>query len=151
VAAGPSADAPRAAPPGGPVLLFDGLCGLCNRTVRLLLRLDRRGALRFAPLEGDLAAAVKGRHPEVDQVDTLVLVERWGDAAGERALVRSDAVLALARHLGGPWRLAGVLGLVPRVLRDWAYGVIARHRYALFGRLSERPLPPLDMRSRFLS
>jgi predicted DCC family thiol-disulfide oxidoreductase YuxK len=138
---------------GGPVLLFDGVCALCNWTVRVVLRLDRRGRIRFAPLEGEYAARVLERHPEAREVDSMILVEPDAGPPGagtERVHVKSDAVLRLAPLLGGPWRAAGVLRLVPRRARDWAYDVIARHRYALFGRLALRPDPPDASSGRFL-
>jgi predicted DCC family thiol-disulfide oxidoreductase YuxK len=108
----------------GPVLLFDGVCALCNGTVRVVLRLDRRGRIRFAPLGGEYAARVLERHPEALEVDSLILVDAGPPGAGtERVHVKSDAVLRLAQLLGGPWRAAGVLRLVPRRARDWAYDV----------------------------
>jgi predicted DCC family thiol-disulfide oxidoreductase YuxK len=135
--------------PAGPVLLFDGTCGLCNGTVRVVLRLDRRGRIRFAPLGGSFAAGVVDRHPELREVDSLVLVECPGEGA-ERVAVKSVAVLRLTGHLGGPWRALGVLKVLPRALLDWTYDVVARHRYTVFGRFDRRPPPPVDGRSRFL-
>src|SRR5512139_355254 len=86
-------------------VLFDGRCGLCDGVVRWLLRRDRRGALRFAPLEGPLAAAVRARHPALPGSDeTMVLVERPATAA-ERVRVRSRAALEILIALGGAWRL----------------------------------------------
>jgi len=133
---------------GAPILLYDGVCGLCNGTVRVVLRLDRRGELRFAPLEGELASAVLARHPDAAAVDSLVLVEREGGS--DRVLVKSDAVLRLGRHLGGVWRAAAILRVFPRTLRDWIYDLVARHRYAIFGRLDTRPPPPERVADRFL-
>lgn len=128
------------------MLLFDGVCALCNWMVRVVLRLDRRGRIRFAPLGGEYAAHVLEHHPEARRVDSLILVE----SGAEQVHVKSDAVLRLAHHLGGAWRAAGVLRLVPRPVRDWAYDVVARHRYALFGRLALRPDPPAPSSGRFL-
>jgi predicted DCC family thiol-disulfide oxidoreductase YuxK len=149
---------PAVAAEHGPVLLYDGVCGLCNWTVRVVLRLDRRGRVRFAPLLGDYATQVLARHPETRGVDSLVLVEARParTAAGvetdrEEVRVKSDAVLRLAHHLGGVWRAAAVLALLPRPVRDWAYDRVARHRYALFGRLARRPDPPGGAERRFLS
>ena len=147
---------------GGPVLLFDGVCALCNWTVRVVLRLDRRDRVRFAPLGGEYATQVLERHPEARGVDSLILVEpeqttalaagsrSHPDPAGERVHVKSDGVLRLAHALGWPWRAAAALRLVPRPVRDWAYDVIARHRYALFGRFARRPDPLREDRARFL-
>ena len=125
--------------PSHNLVLYDGVCALCNWTVRVVLRLDRAGRVRFAPLGGEYAAHALERHPEARDVDSLILVEP-GDAEG--ALVKSDAVLRLAYHLGGAWRASAVLWLVPRPVRDWVYDRVARHRYRLFGRLARRPDPP---------
>jgi predicted DCC family thiol-disulfide oxidoreductase YuxK len=133
----------------GPVLLYDGLCGFCDRTVRLVLRADRGGVIRFAPLQGAFATGVIERHPELEDVDSLILVENPG-LTDERVAVRSDGALRVAEILGGGWRLLTVLALVPRPLRDWAYDVFARWRYRIFGRFEACPIPPADARSRFL-
>jgi predicted DCC family thiol-disulfide oxidoreductase YuxK len=135
--------------PQGPVLLYDGLCGLCDGTVQAVLRADRHGTVRFAPLQGDFAARVLDRHPELQAVDSLVLVEPDG-SGGERVRVRSDAALALARHVGGAWRLAGVLRVVPAPLRDAAYDLVARSRYRVFGRRDACRVPEPHERARFI-
>ena len=140
----------RMSAPGAPVLLFDGLCGFCDRTVQLVLRFDRRGVMRFAPLEGEFASAVLDRHEGLRAVDSLILVEPSVDGGPARVHVRSEAVLALGRYLGGPWRALAVLRLVPRPLRDWAYDLFARHRYRVFGHYSACPIPPPETRARFL-
>lgn len=130
----------------GPVLLYDGYCPFCNWAVRLVLRADRRGLFRFAPLEGDFAAGVMGRNPELAGIDSLVLIDEDGEVA-----VRSDAVLRSMRQLGGGWRLLLVFTVIPRPIRDWAYDLFARWRYRLFGRYESCPVPPPAVRDRFLS
>jgi predicted DCC family thiol-disulfide oxidoreductase YuxK len=135
--------APTAPLHAGPILYFDGECGLCNRWVNLLLSADVRGTLRFAPLQGPTAAE---RLPPalVAEVHTLVL-----EAEG-RTLLRSTAVLHALGYLGGIWRLAAVLRVVPRPLRDAAYDFIARHRFRWFGRLPTCRIPTPAERARFL-
>ncbi|MFH1568337.1 MAG: DCC1-like thiol-disulfide oxidoreductase family protein [Gemmatimonadota bacterium] len=136
----------RGAPGAPPLLLYDGVCALCNGAVRFVLRRDRQGAIRFAPLQGPTAAAVIARHPHLEGVDSMV----WVGAAGEVS-VRSDAALAVGRYLGGPWRwLAAAASLVPRPLRDGLYDLVARRRYRLFGRYDACPVPPPEQRARFL-
>jgi len=143
---------------GRPVLLYDGLCGFCDRTVRWILRVDRRGLFRFAPLQGEFAAGVIARHPGLAGVDSLVLVERGRttrekaplDGPAERVSVRSVALLRTVGLLGGAWRLLLVFWLIPRPIRDWAYEVFARHRYRVFGRFESCPVPPPEVRGRFL-
>jgi len=132
-------------------VLYDGTCGLCDRSVRWLLARDRRGALRFATLEGAIAAEVRGRHPELPPVDeTFVLVERPRSDA-ESVRVRSDAALRAVALLGGGWRLLAALArLVPRPLRDVAYRFVARRRTRWFGRLETCRVPTPGERERFL-
>jgi predicted DCC family thiol-disulfide oxidoreductase YuxK len=135
-------------------ILYDGLCGLCDRWVRWLLARDRRAAFRFAPLQGATAAEVRARHPELNPAlpppdETVILVER-PESAGERVRVRSDAALAIVARLGGLWRLAALLRAVPRPLRDAAYRCIARRRKRWFGVLPACRRPAAAERARFL-
>ncbi|HEV8357900.1 MAG TPA: DCC1-like thiol-disulfide oxidoreductase family protein [Gemmatimonadales bacterium] len=137
---------------GGPVFYYDGDCGVCTRSVRLVLRRDRRRTLRFASLRGPIAEELFTRHPGLRGVDSMLWVEPRAAASGggERVLVRSDAALALARYLGGWWRLFEVFRLVPRRLRDLGYDWFARNRLRFFGPAEECTLPTPEQRSRFL-
>jgi predicted DCC family thiol-disulfide oxidoreductase YuxK len=136
--------------PDGPVLLYDGLCGFCNGAVQFVLKRDRRGALSFAPLQGEFARGVLERHPELAGVDSLILVERDSVTGAEAVHVRSTGALRVARYLGGPWRLARALSIVPRVVRDGVYDGFARIRYRVFGRHDSCPLPSPEQRARFI-
>ena len=129
-------------------MLYDGLCGFCDGTVQYVLAHDRLKTMRFAPLQGQFAAGVLARHPGLHGIDSIVLVERT--AQGEHVFVQSDAVLRIAEYLGGGFRTARVLRIVPRVLRDGAYALFARFRYRLFGRLTACAIPPAEVRARFL-
>lgn len=133
---------------GNPVLLYDGLCGFCDRTVQFILARDPAGTMRFAPLQGDFAREVLARHQQLQGVDSLVLVN--SGPAGAPPLVRSDAILGITDYLGWPWRAFAVLRLVPRALRDWGYDLFARHRYHIFGRFDSCPLPDAAVRARFI-
>lgn len=130
------------------VLLYDGVCGLCNQTVQLILRHDHRGDLRFAALQSAYGKRILARHPELRGTDSLVYVEtRSGE---EHVQTRSEAALRLASYLGGGWALLLVFRLVPRSVRDYFYDLLARHRYAWFGHYDHCLLPSPDVRSRFL-
>lgn len=131
-----------------PVLLYDGVCGFCNRAVRLILRHDRRGELRFAALQSEYGKGALARHPDVRGADSLVLIERRNGE--EHAYTRSEAALRLASRLGGGWSLLLALRIVPRRIRDACYDLFAGSRYTLFGRYDRCPAPPPDVRSRFL-
>jgi predicted DCC family thiol-disulfide oxidoreductase YuxK len=136
----------------GPVLLYDGECGLCNRAVRFLLGIDRRGVLRFAPLQGGPAQAWLREHglPTGD-FESMVYVREWGAGPGQGAYaLRTDALAAALGACGGAGRLLAWIRFVPRPLRDGAYRLVARLRYRLFGAWKPRPLPRPEWRDRFI-
>jgi predicted DCC family thiol-disulfide oxidoreductase YuxK len=134
-----------------PIVLYDGFCGLCNRLVRFVLNHDREGVFHFASLQSGLAASILASHgASPTALDTVYIVLNHTQPE-ESLRARSDAVVFLLQRLGGIWRIAAcVLGLIPRPLRDRAYGAIARNRYRIFGRYDTCPLPNEGTRSRFL-
>lgn len=128
-----------------PILFYDGECGMCARSVQWSLKRDRKGVLRYAPLQGEtyarLAAPGKPR-----ELQTVVLFDAQG------LHLESAAVLGILAHLGGGWAWLAALGrLVPRFVRDAAYRYVARHRIAWFGTADRCALPAPAMRERFLA
>jgi predicted DCC family thiol-disulfide oxidoreductase YuxK len=133
-----------------PVILYDGVCGLCHRLNRFVLARDPAGRFRFAALQSAPAREILARHGrDPRDLDTLYLVLGHG-GRDERLLRKSDAALWILRELGGPWRGASLLRLVPRPVRDLGYDLVARTRYRLFGRYDTCPLPDPRHRARFL-
>ncbi len=131
------------------LVLYDGICGLCDRSVQWLLSHDPDGKLHYAPLQGDTAAALRARFPEIpSEVETIVFVERAGE--GERVYLRSRAAFRIARHLPGPWRVLAWLAVLPRVLTDLVYRAVARVRYRIWGQLEQCRVPRPGERARFL-
>jgi predicted DCC family thiol-disulfide oxidoreductase YuxK len=134
-------------------LLFDGECGLCQRIVRLLLRLDRHRRLRFAPLQGAAAQEYLRRHglPTVD-FNTLVFVPDWSQREAAGHLLRTDGVIAALRTSGGgvTGALANVLEVLPARVRDAGYRLVARWRFRIFGPWRPRPSPRPEWQHRFL-
>jgi predicted DCC family thiol-disulfide oxidoreductase YuxK len=136
---------PGAEGAAGPIVFFDGVCNLCNGAVNALLDRDRRGRLRFAPLQGETFAALRSRRPELEQLDSIVVEDRGG------LHVKSAAVVHVLRALGGPWpALAWLVRLVPRPLRDRAYDLVAARRYRWFGRRDACRVPTPELKARFL-
>ena len=126
------------------IVVFDGVCNLCNGVVQWLIRHDPEGRLAFASRQSAVGAGLAVEHG-LDGIESVVVIE------GERAFVRSDAVLRLTHHLGRPWSVLGAAGVVPRPLRDVAYGGLARSRYRIFGRRAECMVPTPELRARFLA
>ena len=145
---------PESVRPQDAVLLYDGLCGFCDGTVRWLLRRphgnDRMGRIYFAPQQSELAQAILARHGLHAAGHTVYLLVHPGTKT-EQILERSDAILGALSMLGGAWKpLAALLRLLPQSLRDTLYAAIARNRYRIAGRRTECRLPTPEVRSRFL-
>jgi predicted DCC family thiol-disulfide oxidoreductase YuxK len=124
----------------GAVLLFDGECGLCRAVVRLLLRLDSQGRLRFAPLQGPFAQTTLRRLGlPTEDFDSIVYLPV---ADGVKYQLKTDGVIGVLRLLGGFWGAAGaVFGVVPAGWRNAAYRGVAKMRYRIFGKRDlERPV-----------
>lgn len=119
----------------GPVLLFDGECGLCVRCVASLLRADWRGSLCVAPLQGAHGQRLlEQRGLPTRDFDSIVLVPAWELRADVPLLFRTDALLATAGLVGGRWRCLTALRVVPTAVRDAAYRLVAKTRGCLFNR-----------------
>ena len=130
----------------GPIVLYDGVCGLCDRSVQLILRHDRRGCFRFAALQSEAGRALLEKfHLSPDVIDSVVLVE------GGRAWRKSRAALRIARRMDAPWPLLWPLVIVPRPVADLLYDQLAKNRYRIFGKLDACMIPPPEVRARFLS
>ena len=134
-----------------PIILYDGVCGLCNRLVQFLLKHDRHGRLRYASLQSDFAAKVLQRHGiDPKDLDTLHVIENY-EQPDERVSQRSDAVLRAGRELGGLYSpLTSLAKIIPRPLRDLVYRFVAQNRYRVFGKYDTCMLPEPNQRSRFL-
>ena len=146
---GPAPDPAARLPGAAVIVLFDGVCAFCNGAVEWLLRHDPEGRLRFAPLQGETAAGLRARHPEIPAtLETLVVVETV--AGEERVWLRSAAVLRACAAISAAPRWVRWLALVPRPLADLGYRLLARVRYRVFGRLDTCRLPLPGERSRIL-
>lgn len=154
-AAAPAASAAAAAQAGDeifaadarPVILFDGVCNLCNGGVNFMLDWDREGLFRFAALQSDAGRELlvrSGRHPT--DISSIVLVEQ------EASFIKADAVLRIAQSLQAPLPLvAAALGSLPRLVKDPVYDVIAGNRYTIFGRSNSCRLSDARFSERFIS
>lgn len=127
------------------LVLFDGVCNLCNGLVHFVIARDSGGRFQFGALQSASARRVLDLHDAPAPLpDAIVLVDEG------RLFTRSTAVLRIARRLRFPWLLAYAFIAVPRPLRDWIYDLIARHRYRWFGTRARCPVPTAELRARFI-
>jgi predicted DCC family thiol-disulfide oxidoreductase YuxK len=130
---------------GHALVLFDGVCNLCNGAVNFIIDHDPDGHFRFAPLQSDVAQEhLRGTPAAGTTLDTIVLVEDG------TPYVRSTAALRIARRLTAPWPLLYLFIAIPRPLRDAVYTWIAHNRYDWFGKRDACRLPTPDLKARFL-
>lgn len=128
-----------------PVLLFDGVCNLCNASVQWVLLRDKQAQFRFAALQSETGQALLAKFGlDRETFDSVVLVD------GDRIFTRSDAALEILRRLGIPWSWFGIMRWLPTRLRNAVYDLIARYRYRWFGRQEQCWLPSAEWKNRFL-
>lgn len=128
------------------IILFDGECNLCDRTVRFIVRRDPAGRCRFASLQSEAARRLLeplGLDPQT--FDSVALLANGG------VYTKSEAALRITSYLTWPWRWLRLLRIIPRPLRNWVYDCVARHRHRWFGRKTKCELTPPELRDRFLA
>ena len=135
---------------GDHLLLYDGVCGLCSRVLQFVLKHDRRGVFSFAALQGETGRNIVSRlGGNPDELTTFYVCANYRTASA-RVFARSDAAVFIAREIGWPWKAFGAAQVMPKVLRDAVYDLVARTRYQLFGRLEQCLVPAPEVRSRFI-
>jgi len=128
-----------------PILLFDGVCNLCNGFVQFVIRRDPEAVFRFAPLQSEIGQALSRRAGlSAEEISTVVLFHRG------RFFTHSDVALEITRLLPGFWPLLYGLRIIPKPLRDAVYNWVARNRYRWFGRQESCMVPTPELRQRFL-
>jgi predicted DCC family thiol-disulfide oxidoreductase YuxK len=128
-----------------PVILFDGVCNLCNAGVQSIIKKDKKRQFRFASLQGETGQAfLRQFNLPVNDLNSFVLIE------GNKAYIKSTAALRIAKLTGGFWKILYGLIIVPRFIRDAVYNLIARNRYRWFGKRNECMIPTPELKDRFL-
>jgi predicted DCC family thiol-disulfide oxidoreductase YuxK len=128
------------------VILFDGVCNLCNGTVQFILKRDKQSRFKFASLQGEFGQRILSRFdlPE-SSLNSFILLE------GENIYTHSTGALRVLLHLGGVWKILYAFIIIPRFIRDAVYNLIARNRYKWFGKQESCYLPSADISNRFLN
>lgn len=132
------------------LVLYDGVCGLCDRFVQFLIQIDRHDRLRFAALQSDLGTRLlRDAGRDAGALETVIVIADYG-IPSQRLLDRSDAAIFAIASAGGLYGAAVGLRIFPRFLRDAVYRLIARSRYRIFGRFDACPIPTPATRAKFL-
>ncbi|MBX2910417.1 MAG: thiol-disulfide oxidoreductase DCC family protein [Chitinophagales bacterium] len=127
------------------LILFDGVCNLCESSVQFILLRDEQAYFQFASLQSDSANKVLTQHGlRTSNFDSIVLIENG------KIYQRSDAALRIAKQLSGAWKLFYAFIIVPRFIRDAVYNIVAKNRYRWFGKKNECMLPKPEWKHRFL-
>ncbi len=129
----------------GNIILFDGICNLCNGFVQYVIRRDQRNVFRFGSLQSERARELLRPlgSPGTD-LSTIVLLD------GHEAVTESDAVLRIVGRLGGAWKLVSWFRIIPKPIRDGVYRLISRYRYAIFGRRDSCMVPTPELEDKFI-
>jgi predicted DCC family thiol-disulfide oxidoreductase YuxK len=130
---------------GSHLLLYDGECGLCSHLVQFVLPRDSSGVFRLASLQGPTGMKFLHGAP----VTTVYVIADYRTARA-RLLTKADAAFFVVRALGWPWKAAAVFGVLPSALLDRGYDFVAKHRYRVFGKMDQCPMPRPEFRDRFI-
>lgn len=127
------------------LVLFDGVCNLCNGAVQFIIKRDPAGKFLFASLQSDFAAAqLKKFNAMSGSLHSIIVIEE------DKMLERSDAILSIASHLNGIWKQLVFFRYVPRFVRDGIYDLVAKYRYRIFGKQDSCMIPTADLKARFI-
>lgn len=128
------------------IILFDGVCNLCDNTVQFIIKNDKKDEFRFATLQGKIAQNfLSTRNIDIEKTDSIILIE-----PNVAYYVKSSAALKIGRSFGGIWSLLWVLEQIPTGFRDWIYTIIAKNRYNWFGKKDNCMIPTPELKSKFL-
>jgi predicted DCC family thiol-disulfide oxidoreductase YuxK len=127
------------------IVLFDGVCNLCNNAVDFIIKRDKAKKFKLAALQDKAGALLLKQYniPD-DYLDSIILIR------GNQFFYKTDAVIEIAKNMSGIWQIFGIFILIPKAARNWGYDLIARNRYKWFGKKETCRLPTLDEQSRFL-
>lgn len=131
---------------GKKIILFDGVCNLCNRSIQFIIRRDTKDEFRFATLQGEIGKSlIKDRNIDTSQIDSIILIE-----PGTAYYTKSTAALSIGTSFGGMWKMLNVLSLIPSRLRNIVYDFVARNRYKWYGKKDHCMVPTPEIKAKFL-
>ena len=127
------------------IILFDGVCNLCNSSVTFVIERDKKDLFRFAALQEPAGQQlIKQYQIDISKTDSIILID------GDKAYVKSTAALKVARHLGGGYPLLYGFMIIPNFIRNWVYDYVARNRYKWYGKKESCMIPTPELKAKFL-
>jgi predicted DCC family thiol-disulfide oxidoreductase YuxK len=127
------------------LILFDGVCNLCNGLVQFIIRRDPKAKFKFASLQSDVGRSLlKQFNIDPDLLHSIVVIDN------DVAFQRSDAALRIANYLGGGWKILKVFNILPKFFRDACYNAVAANRYRIFGKKDSCMIPTPELKERFI-
>jgi len=128
------------------ILLFDGVCNLCNNAVKFIIKRDKKAVIKFTSLQSNIGQNLLSKHQlSTKKFDSFVYLK------GGKCYLKSTAALHLLNDIGGLWKLVYAFIIVPRFIRDFIYDVVAKNRYKWFGKTNDCMIPTLTLQQRFLN
>jgi predicted DCC family thiol-disulfide oxidoreductase YuxK len=126
------------------IILFDGVCNLCNSSVQFIMKRDPLAKFQFASLQSEIGQKLLRQHGFNQELNSFVLIEN------DKVFIKSNAALRVCMNLKGLWRYLSIFRIIPPAIRDYIYVIIAKNRYKWFGKQETCMLPTPDMKRRFL-
>ena len=127
------------------IILFDGVCNLCNRSVNFIISKDRKDIFRFATLQSDIGISLMSQHGiDASKTDSVILIDT------NEYYERSSAILQIVKHLSGGYALLYFFIILPKSFRDWGYDYIAKNRYKWYGKKDSCMVPTPELAAKFL-
>lgn len=127
------------------IILFDGVCNLCNGSVTFVIKRDSKNRFKYAALQSEAGQAlIQKHHIDTEKTDSIILIDN------DKAYIKSTAALRIAKNLSGGWPLLYVFIIVPTFLRNWVYDWVARNRYTWFGKKESCMIPTPELKDKFL-
>lgn len=126
------------------IVLFDGECNFCDRSVQFIIKRDKEAVFKFTSLQSDVGQEITRKYQVPGHIDSIILVR------DDKYYVKSAAALQISKHLSGGWKLLFIFSIVPKPIRDYFYDILAKNRYKWFGKNDRCMIPSPEIRNRFL-
>ncbi|WP_066051204.1 thiol-disulfide oxidoreductase DCC family protein [Robertmurraya korlensis] len=126
------------------IVLFDGECNFCDRSVQFIIKRDKEAVFKFTSLQSDIGQEITRKHQVPGDIDSIIVVK------DDKYYIKSAAALQICKHLSGGWKLLFVLSIIPKPIRDNFYDILAKNRYKWFGKNDRCMIPSPEIRNRFL-